>query len=148
MARLLAIGPVLLLTLFACGLSGCGSEPERAATTTEADASAEKKMRELALGEYRFRHFDPPSNTQTRFNFSLAALVDSEQFEAMSKEVDSKTVRIRDRVMVVAKESTNDELEDSNLVMFRRRLLKEMNRLFESGEVEELYLPRFRVKTR
>lgn len=134
---------VLLLPLCV----GCGGKPEVAAT----DDPAEEEVlppHEIAIGEYAFRAYDPASNTQTRFDFSLAGLVDEKELAGLEEELEKKKIRIRDRVMIVSRESTIEELEDPDLVMFRRRLLKELNRLIDDGKLSDIYVSHFRVKTR
>ncbi|RCS52690.1 hypothetical protein DTL42_07575 [Bremerella cremea] len=136
------IGALLLPLLL-----GCGAEPETVAN----DATAEEEAlppHEIAIGEYAFRAFDPASNTQTRFDFSLAGLVDEKDLTKLEEEFQKKKIRIRDRVMIVSRESTIEELEDPDLVMFRRRLLKELNRLIDDGKLSDVYVSSFRVKTR
>lgn len=140
----LSLRVVMLLLLGL--LVGCGSAEE--ADTAQADEKKELPPRELVIGEYRFRAFDPASNTQTRFDFTLAGLADNEELLALAKEMEKKEIRIRDRVMIVARESTIEELEDPDLVMFRRRLLKEVNRLVEKGQFNDIYVSHYRVKTR
>ncbi len=138
---------ILLATLVLPLLIGCGAEPETVAT----DETAEEETlppHEIAIGEYAFRAYDPTSNTQTRFDFSLAGLVDEKDQAGLEEELKKKQIRIRDRVMIVSRESTIEELEDPDLVMFRRRLLKELNRLIDDGKLNEIYVSHFRVKTR
>ena len=125
---------------------GCGSEATDA--TAEGDAPPELPPTEVAIGDYAFRAYDPASNTQTRFDFSLAGLVDASIQDGLETELEKKKFRIRDRVMIVSRESTIEELEDPDLVMFRRRLLKEVNRLIEDGQFRDIYVSHFRVKTR
>ncbi|PQO32961.1 flagellar basal body-associated FliL family protein [Blastopirellula marina] len=128
-------------------LVGCGAAAQTAAT----DKSEEEEAlppREIAIGDYAFRAYDPASNTQTRFDFSLAGLVDEKDVAGLEEEFQKKQIRIRDRVMIVSRESTIEELEDPDLVMFRRRLLKELNRLIDDGKLNEVYVSHFRVKTR
>lgn len=141
MVRLRATSFVILL-LFA----GCGA--------TDVDPTAQNQEKpalppqEIAIGDYAFRAYDPAANTQTRFDFSLAGLVKPDDLEGLQIELEKKKIRIRDRVMIVSRESTIEELEDPDLVMFRRRLLKEMNRLIEDGQLSDIYISHFRVKTR
>ena len=141
--QMLRLGAAVLLGL----LVGCGG-----AAQEEVAAQAEQKKdlppQELALGEYRFRAFDPTSNTQTRFDFTLAGLADNAEVPLLQQEMQKKEMRIRDRVMIVARESSVEELEDPDLVMFRRRLLKEVNRLVEKGQFDDIYVSHYRVKTR
>ena len=136
----------LFLTLALLLAIGCG--------TTEADRTAaeeeqsEEPPTEVAIGDYAFRAYYPASNTQTKFDFSLAGLVKAEDLEGLERELDKKKYRIRDRVMIVSRESTIEELEDPDLVMFRRRLLMEVNRLIDDGKLSDIYVSHFRVKTR
>ncbi|MEW4564080.1 hypothetical protein AB1K70_16200 [Bremerella sp. JC770] len=127
-------------------LAGCNS------AAVEATAQNEEKPalppQEIAIGDYAFRAYDPAANTQTRFDFSLAGLVEPDVLEGLQVELEKKKIRIRDRVMIVSRESTIEELEDPDLVMFRRRLLMEMNRLIEDGQLSDIYVSHFRVKTR
>lgn len=134
---------VLLLPL----LLGCGTQPEVAASEEAAEREA-LPPHEITIGQYAFRAYDPTSNTQTRFDFSLAGLVDEKDLAKLEEEFQKKKIRIRDRVMIVSRESTIEELEDPDLVMFRRRLLKDLNRLIEDGQLNDVYVSRFRVKTR
>lgn len=135
----------LMAALLSPLLVGCGSE----AQTAETDQTEEAlPPREIAIGEYAFRAYDPTSNTQTRFDFSLAGLADENEVAGLEEEFKKKQIRIRDRVMIVSRESTIEELEDPDLVMFRRRLLKELNRLIDDGKLNEVYVSHFRVKTR
>lgn len=127
-------------------LAGCN--------TSANDATALNKEKpklppqEIAIGDYAFRAYDPAANTQTRFDFSLAGLVEPDSLTGLQKELEKKKIRIRDRVMIVSRESTIEELEDPDLVMFRRRLLKDLNRLIEDGQLSDIYVSHFRVKTR
>jgi len=126
--------------------AGCGGAD--ADTAAQQEEKPKLPPQEIAIGDYAFRAYDPASNTQTRFDFSLAGLVEPEDLEGLQKELEKKKIRIRDRVMIVSRESTIEELEDPDLVMFRRRLLKEMNRLIEDGQLGDIYVSHFRVKTR
>ncbi|MHC2068915.1 hypothetical protein ACYFX5_15710 [Bremerella sp. T1] len=136
----------ILATLCALLLCGCAAEPTDA--SAQGEAAQELPPQEIAIGDYAFRAYDPAGNTQTRFDFSLAGLVDPNQLSGLEKELAKKKIRIRDRVMIVSRESTIEELEDPDLVMFRRRLLKEVNRLIEDGQLDDIYVSHFRVKTR
>ncbi len=141
MARLAMITCLALLLL-----SGCGtSDADQAADGEEKPALPPQ---EIAIGDYAFRAYDPASNTQTRFDFSLAGLVEPDNLEGLEAELEKKKIRIRDRVMIVSRESTIEELEDPDLIMFRRRLLKDLNRLIEDGQLSDIYVGHFRVKTR
>lgn len=142
-AQALRLGAAVFLGL----LVGCGgAAPEEDAT--QADQKKELPPREVVLGEYRFRAFNPASNTQTRFDFTLAGLADDAEVSLLQQEMQKKEMRIRDRVMIVARESSVEELEDPDLLMFRRRLLKEVNRLVEKGQFDDIYVSHYRVKTR
>lgn len=141
MGRIAIISLLALLVLTGCG----SSDVDPTAATEETPALPPQ---EIAIGQYAFRAFDPAANTQTRFDFSLAGLVEPDDLEGLQVELKKKKIRIRDRVMIVSRESTIEELEDPDLVMFRRRLLKEMNRLIEDGQLSDIYVSHFRVKTR
>ncbi|PQO39053.1 hypothetical protein C5Y96_04095 [Blastopirellula marina] len=142
MVRLIATVFFALL-LFA----GCSSSTNPDATAQDQEKPA-LPPQEIAIGDYAFRAYDPAANTQTRFDFSLAGLVEPDNLAGLQIELEKKKIRIRDRVMIVSRESTIEELEDPDLVMFRRRLLKEMNRLIEDGQLSDIYVSHFRVKTR
>ena len=138
----LTLTSILMLLL----LAGCGSSEVDPTAANEEKPSLPPQ--EIAIGEYAFRAYDPASNTQTRFDFALAGLVKPEELEGLEVELEKKKIRIRDRVMIVSRESTIEELEDPDLVMFRRRLLMEMNRLIDDGQLSDIYVSHFRVKTR
>jgi len=127
-------------------LAGCNSA--EVDPTAQSEEKPALPPQEIAIGDYAFRAYDPAANTQTRFDFSLAGLVEPDNLEGLQVELEKKKIRIRDRVMIVSRESTIEELEDPDLVMFRRRLLKEMNRLIEDGQLSDIYVSHFRVKTR
>ena len=127
-------------------LTGCGSSDVDPTAANEDKPALPPQ--EIAIGDYAFRAYDPAANTQTRFDFSLAGLVEPDALAGLQVELEKKKIRIRDRVMIVSRESTIEELEDPDLVMFRRRLLKEMNRLIEDGQLSDIYVSHFRVKTR
>ncbi|MBA2116334.1 hypothetical protein [Bremerella alba] len=141
MARFVATTIITLLLLAGCS----SSEVDPTAQNQEKPAIPPQ---EIVIGDYAFRAFDPTANTQTRFDFSLAGLVEPDNLAGLQEELKKKKIRIRDRVMIVSRESTIEELEDPDLVMFRRRLLKEMNRLIEDGQLNDIYVSHFRVKTR
>lgn len=133
------------MLLLAC-LAGCGGEDP--AVVEDTAEKEEARPREIAIGDYKFRAYDPTANTQTQFDFTLAGLADEKEVAGLEAELEKKKIRIRDRVMIVSRESTIEELEDPDLVMFRRRLLKEVNRLFDEGQLNDIYVSHFRVKTR
>jgi len=135
----------VLLLLLVVGTVGCGESPEAEVTEEE---SQEPTSSEVKLGDYRFRSFDPSSNTQTRYTFTLAGMATDEQVEELEQEIEAKSIRLRDRIMIVSRESTVTELEDPNLHMFRRRLLKEINRVLEKGPLDDILVSHYRVKTR
>ncbi|PQO46289.1 hypothetical protein C5Y93_09910 [Blastopirellula marina] len=126
-------------------LAGCAAEE---AKVVDEDADKDVPPHEIAIGEYKFRAYDPAANTQTKFEFTLAGLAAEKDIPGLETELEKKQMRIRDRVMIVSRESTIEELEDPDLVMFRRRLLKEVNRMFDEGELSDIYVSHFRVKTR
>lgn len=132
---------VLVLACFA----GCGAGADSVA---EEEAEKDVPPHEIAIGDYKFRAYDPAANTQTQFDFTLAGLASEEDIPSLEAELEKKQMRIRDRVMIVSRESTIEELEDPDLVMFRRRLLKEVNRMFDDGQLSDIYVSHFRVKTR
>ncbi len=127
-------------------LAGCSSSDID--LTAANDEKPALPPQEIAIGDYAFRAYDPAANTQTRFDFSLAGLVEPDSLSGLQLELEKKKIRIRDRVMIVSRESTIEELEDPDLVMFRRRLLKERNRLIDDGQLRDIYVSHFRVKTR
>ncbi|QDU73937.1 hypothetical protein Pan97_09370 [Bremerella volcania] len=141
MVRLALASSVVLLLIAGCS----SSEMDAAAQNEEKPALPPQ---EIAIGDYAFRAYDPAANTQTRFDFSLAGLVEPNDLAGLQAELEKKKIRIRDRVMIVSRESTIEELEDPDLIMFRRRLLMEMNRLIEDGQLSDIYVSHFRVKTR
>ncbi|MBI1248790.1 hypothetical protein GC197_13230 [bacterium] len=125
---------------------GCGvSDTDQAALAEE---EPQEPPTEVAIGDYAFRAYYPASNTQTKFDFSLAGLVKADDLAGLETELEKKKYRIRDRVMIVSRESTIEELEDPDLVMFRRRLLMEVNRLIDDGKLSDIFVSHFRVKTR
>lgn len=128
-------------------LLGCGAS-EADLMTADNGEKQQLPLREITIGDYSFRAYDPAANTQTRFDFSLAGLVDPKSLTGLENELKKKEFRVRDRVMIVSRESTIEELEDPDLVMFRRRLLMELNRLIDDGQMTEIYVSNFRVKTR
>lgn len=125
-------------------LVGCGGADEEAT----GEAAAQVKPMEINLGSFRFKAFDPTANTETQFDFQIAGKIEGPSKEIVEREVANKQNRIRDRVLVVSRESTARELEDPELEMFRRRLIKELNRILEQGQLQDVYLSHYRVKTR
>lgn len=138
----LAVATILALLL----LAGCSSSDTDA--TSQNQEKPALPPQEIEIGDYAFRAYDPAANTQTRFDFSLAGLVEPDHLAGLQIELEKKKIRIRDRVMIVSRESTIEELEDPDLVMFRRRLLRDLNRLIEDGQLSDIYVSHFRVKTR
>lgn len=126
-------------------LTGCAAEEEG---VVDEEAEKDAPPHEIAIGDYKFRAYDPAANTQTKFEFTLAGLAAEKDIPELEAELEKKQMRIRDRVMIVSRESTIEELEDPDLVMFRRRLLKEVNRMFEERQLSDIYVSHFRVKTR
>lgn len=135
----------LLLTLGLGTLAGCTSAPQDD-PLAQTEKTQQLPPAEINLGNYEFRAFDPTANTVTRFEFTLAGLAEAKQKQLLEAELPTKQIRIRDRVMIVARESTGEELSDPDLVMFRRRLLKEVNRVIEKGQLDDVYVSEFRVK--
>lgn len=125
-------------------LVGCGGADEKPTD----EAAAQMKPVEIDLGTFRFRAFDPTANTETKFDFQIAGKIEGPSQEIVEREVANKQNRIRDKVLVVSRESTARELEDPELEMFRRRLVKELNRILEQGQLQDIYLSHYRVKTR
>ncbi|MEX0793636.1 MAG: flagellar basal body-associated FliL family protein [Pirellulaceae bacterium] len=139
------VAPALMGLVPLVLLLGCGGAAEEVATD---EAAVEMKPVEIDLGSYRFRAFDPTANTETKFDFQIAGKIEGPSQEVVEQEVANKQNRIRDRVLVVSRESTARELEDPELEMFRRRLIKELNRILEQGQIQDVYLSHYRVKTR
>jgi len=125
-------------------LIGCGGTEQKPTD----EAAAQMKPVEIDLGSFRFKSFDPTANTETQFDFQIAGKLKGPSKEVVEREVANKQNRIRDRVLVVSRESTARELEDPELEMFRRRLIKELNRILEQGQLQDVYLSHYRVKTR
>lgn len=143
---------VLLLFLLSglTVLCGCGTEKPAEASEQEGIEEAEEAevtLVELEIGEYRFRNYDPTASTTTKFTFRLVGLVDETEKEAFETILQQRTIRLRDRILITARESSLAELEDPQLNVFLKRLHREINITLDSKFITQLLVSDYWVQT-
>ncbi len=143
---------LLLVLIVLTTSAGCGTEETALAAGQEKagdEASQEETVYvELELGKFRFRTSDPTAGTTTKYNITLVGLLEQGKEEELAALLKEREIRFRDRVLITARESTLAEIEDPELKMFSRRLLRELNETLETDLIKEILFAKYWVKTR
>ena len=103
------------------------------------------RLEEIDLGKYRISlpHAEAV-NQSIEVNFHVFGQVANRDFETVTELLESRRPEIRDQLLVVTRNLSEEELEDPGLTFLRQQIAKVVNDTLEGEPVQSVGFYKFR----
>jgi hypothetical protein len=122
-----------------------GSDAHGAHAAEEEVIESDGPIRGVSLGDFRIQAYHAVEAKRSTLEFSLHAVVSSENAAEFKHLIENRRHKVRDQVIVVARMSSLANFDQPQLTDFRRRILLRLRRTLPELKVDDLYFSDFRL---